>query len=255
MSYSFTARADNAIKCTNTGFFKAGPVPPLPPTSYAIGDIKAGILFNPPTSTNLYTSSPLQPLSVIQYLDGYIYTWDAYQDATYAFGIDRRMHINGMSWGAGDAYEIKFTNTGVLNISSFVMGVNLMSATQNASDIGYGNDSKGFGEILLSGSTVAIKLGTNTTTVKSVNTNFLRTLPVGIPYTLVIKRELNDDLTVTLQKDSGTVFSNTLPFSSILNPAQSANTWSDINGIFISHYAKQLSSATNKILSLELRKL
>lgn len=252
MSYSFTARVDNAIKCTDTGFFKAGPVPP---TSYAIGDIKAGILFNPPTSTNLYTSNSGQPLSVIQYLDGYIYTWDAYQDTTKVYGSDRRMHINGMSWGAGDAYEIKFTNTGVVNISSFLMGMNLMSATQNADDIGYGNDLEGFGGILLNGSTVAIQLGTNTTTVQSVNTNFSNTLSVGIPYTLVIKRELNDDLTVTLQKDSGAVFSNTLPFSSILRPAQSANTWSDINGIFISHYAKQLTSSTSRILSLELRKL
>lgn len=251
MTYSFTAFADNAIKCSGTGFFKSGPAPPV---SYNISDIISTTIFNPPTSTNSYTTNHNDALSVIQYLDGYVYKWSAYHDTTKIYGSDRRMHINGLSWGSGDSYQLKLEHTGTAQISSFLTGIFFMGSGQRAYHIGYANDSLAYGAMMLNQGSFSIR--TNSGAVSTVTTNISQNFLPGKTYTFVIKRETNNDITVSVQQDSGTVYSITKTLASILKPAQSGTTWSDINGLFIDRYATGISySADPRQIQAELQKL
>lgn len=251
--YSIRATADNVVRCINSGFFKAGPAPP---TSYDVGDILSGALFNPPSSTNLYTTSSYDPLSVIQFTPGTTYEWSAFDDFTKRSGTDRRFHINNLSWEQGDSYEIQVANTGNNHVANFEMGINLMGAGQVAADIGYQNDTNGYANILHRGDTGHFSIGDNSTTKLTVNTNFGVFLMKGHILYVVITRELNDDLTVTMQRNSGTVFSGTQAFADLLRPLQVGRTWADVKGLYIGQYAKQLGTGLPAYeLRVQLRKL
>lgn len=253
MTYSFTAFADNAIKCSGGGFFRSGPAPPVPPVSYNIADIINTTIFNPPTSTDSYTTLQSSPLSVIQYLDGYIYTWNAYDDYTYKAGSDRRMHINGLSWAQGDSYQFTMTQTGIVQIANFLTGISFMKSTQTAFQTGYGNDAHAYGSMMLNKGSFSIS--TNKAQISAVTTDAGSSFLPSKVYKFIVKRETNDDITVSFQQDSGTVFSHTKTFATILTPAQTGASWSDINGLFIDRYAAGLSGQSSRRIVCELTKL
>ena len=223
-----------------------------PPSSYDIADIISTTIFNPPSSTNSYTSSSSSALSVIQYTDGYIYTWDAYDDYTMKYLDDRRMHLNGLSWGQGDSYEIKMSHTGTTLIVNFLASIYFMKSTQNASSTGYGNNSQAFGAMILNKGAFSIQR--NNGQISAVTTDAGASFLPSKVYKLVIKRETNDDITVSFQQDSGTVYSHTKTFATILTSSQTGASWSDIDGLFINGYSLGTGTALRRV-ECELKKL
>lgn len=90
--------------------------------------------------------------------------------------------------------------------------------------------------------------------MSTITTNIDQDFQVGTTYTFVVKRETNDDITVSIQQDSGTVYSHTKTFATILTPAQTGASWNDINGLFIDRYALGLAAFGGRIVC-ELTKL
>lgn len=105
MSYSFTALANNVVKCTGSGFFKAGPVPI---TSYTVASILNGTFDNPPGSGTTYTTG-----AGVKLLSNATLVWDPLTDyvrADSVFGFHRTV-FSDANFAQNTYYEFKITNT------------------------------------------------------------------------------------------------------------------------------------------------
>ncbi len=240
----------NGIRVTDYGRFvitefgrltATQPVQSPQQLTYDIGDILSGTIDNPPNSGNSYSN----PQAIV-YATGSKYVWSPRLDYTDFYSPDRRLHINGINFNTqGKGYRIKLTGitSSYANVDTWTIG--LMSGTQIAGDINYGNAAKGFGMIMIkvSGSFMQVRLTTNTQSVKSsVNTNINQYIGQGDTWELEIIRDVNDHLVATFIKNGTNSYSTNTLYTNMRNTNQNQTfTFADVGGFFINWYGKNLS--------------
>lgn len=230
MSYNFKAKVDNAIKCSGSGFFKAGPEPP---SSYAISDILSGTIDNPPDSGTTWSSN-----TAISYNNSK-YTFYAHADYTFTYSGLNRMTFSNISFPQGHGYKWTLVNSLNYPIAYNVFTIGLLD--------GYYNQAWSYAyalvQVLKGSSQYKIRTGTGTqTSLNTVQSSIWNSIPSGTTMTVTLIRDSSDNIVTTWSNGTSTA-TVTTAYTDVF---PSGKSWSDIDHIILERFNDTTNTTTGR---------